>query len=110
MPSELGELTKVAHLGLSSNVLSSTIPTELSAMTMLSNLQLEYNQLTGTVPSILGQLTRLRYMTLQGNNLSGSMPSAVCARSRTLQTLAADCNGDSPKMECLCCSTCYPLN
>jgi LRR receptor-like serine/threonine-protein kinase FLS2 len=52
----------VSHrgLGLSANMISSTIPAGISRLNMLVYLYLDSNQLSGSVPSEVSALTKLR--------------------------------------------------
>ena len=75
VPPELGNLTALTALRLSSNDLSGTVPPELSNLTALTNLDLGWNQLSGTVPPELGNLANLDALYLAGNRLRGCLPA-----------------------------------
>ncbi|KAI8822813.1 hypothetical protein BJ741DRAFT_86809 [Chytriomyces cf. hyalinus JEL632] len=74
IPTELGQLTSLTQLYLSSNQLTGSIPTELGRLTSLNTLSLSSNQLTGSIPTELGRLTSLKTLRLASNRLSGSIP------------------------------------
>ena len=74
IPPELGNLTNLKVLILSSNELSGTIPPELSNLTNLEQLSLWGNQLSGTIPSELGNLSNLTELSLSTNQLNGRIP------------------------------------
>ena len=75
IPRELGSLTNLRFLALSSNPnLSGSIPRELGSLTNLVNLSLTSNNLSGEIPRELSNPTNLSQLALSGNNLSGSIP------------------------------------
>ena len=77
IPPELGGLTNLTSLDLSSNDFSGPIPPELTQMTTLTNLNLGYNYLTGPIPPELTQLKNLTNLNLGGNNFTGAMPTEL---------------------------------
>ena len=77
LPAELGSLTALTDLNLSSNDLTGTIPTQLGSLTALTDLNLLYNRLTGTIPTQLGSLTNLTDLNLSYNHLTGTIPTQL---------------------------------
>ena len=73
IPAELGSLTELESLILSSNSLSGSIPSELGNLTNLEGLYLNSNSLTGSVPAELGNLTNLSELRLSNNNFDASL-------------------------------------
>jgi hypothetical protein len=71
IPVDLGLLTSLMLLDLTSNKLAGTIPSSWG------HLALQNNDLTGTIPSTLGSLTSMKILTLQGCNLTGAIPSTL---------------------------------
>jgi Leucine-rich repeat (LRR) protein len=57
IPPELGNLTYLDTLSLSTNSLSGSIPVELSKLTNLTALEIGYNSLTGPLPQWLSDLS-----------------------------------------------------
>lgn len=80
IPPELGNLTLLVVLVLSSNQLSGTIPPELGSMTQLAVLVLSSNQLSGTIPPELGTLLQLEELDLHNNQLDGCISEFVLAQ------------------------------
>ena len=77
IPSELGKLANLQRLNLASNELTGLIPPELGELAELQELVLFHNQLTGPLPPELGKLASLERMQLIGNQLTGPIPSEL---------------------------------
>ncbi len=82
-PSELGRLTALKRLDLSSgsstpypkfNAVTGAIPGELGGLVELEELRLDGNSLSGHIPPELGELSHLKALELSRNFLSGPMP------------------------------------
>lgn len=71
IPKEIGQLTQLTELNLSSNQLT-ILPDSLGQLTQLTSLDLSNNQLT-TLPDSLGQLTQLKTF-IAHNNLLTELP------------------------------------
>eukprot|EP00899_Mesostigma_viride_P022485 jgi/Mesvir1/3420/Mv11922-RA.1 len=74
IPDQLGSMSSMRDVILSSNQLSGTIPHELGSWSLLGFLLLFNNQLSGTIPHQLGSLSSLKVLSLDDNQLSGSIP------------------------------------
>ncbi|PON61564.1 Concanavalin A-like lectin/glucanase domain containing protein [Parasponia andersonii] len=77
IPPELGSLSQLAELDLSSNLLVGLIPKELRSFTSLLNLRLNDNQLSGGITFEFKSLTNLNYLDLSSNRLNDSIPGLV---------------------------------
>ena len=77
IPSDLGSLTNVRWLLLSSNALTGAIPGELGSLGNLESLSLWGNELTGSIPAALGNLTGLEWLALSSNELTGRIPAEL---------------------------------
>ncbi|GAQ92964.1 hypothetical protein KFL_012270010, partial [Klebsormidium nitens] len=77
IPPELGRLTRLTELFLTANNLSGPIPTDLGRLTNLRTLYLLNNRLSGTIPPGLGSLPNLKFLSLSRNGLSGPIPSQL---------------------------------
>eukprot|EP00211_Chloroparvula_japonica_P000284 CAMPEP_0119119498 /NCGR_PEP_ID=MMETSP1310-20130426/966_1 /TAXON_ID=464262 /ORGANISM="Genus nov. species nov., Strain RCC2339" /LENGTH=1195 /DNA_ID=CAMNT_0007108939 /DNA_START=21 /DNA_END=3608 /DNA_ORIENTATION=- len=71
---DIGNLTMLSYLDLSSCKLTGTIPESIYDFERLAILQLSYNHLSGTVSSRIGQLTNLEYLDMTFCRLSGDIP------------------------------------
>ena len=74
IPPELGQLPSLEWLILSGNALTGPIPHELGDLAGLLGLYLNDNALTGPIPPELGQLSSLQRLYLSGNALTGPIP------------------------------------
>ena len=74
IPSELGRLSSLLQLDLTSNELTGDIPAELGRLSDLRRLDGTNNKLTGKIPPELGSLASLDSLAFRGNQLSGEIP------------------------------------
>ena len=74
LPPELGRLSELLRLDLTSHYLSGGIPPELGALSKLRRLYLNGNLLSGPIPPELGRL-RLQALGLWSNFLTGCVPT-----------------------------------
>ncbi|MEP1095807.1 MAG: T9SS type A sorting domain-containing protein [Cyclobacteriaceae bacterium] len=77
IPTEIGELADLTFLDLAGNQLVGTIPVELANLMNLRDLNLSFNQLTGIIPVELTGLISLSNLDLGVNQLSGSIPTEI---------------------------------
>ena len=77
LSTQLGQLTSLTCLQLSSNKIQNSIPSEIGNLVNLNHLDLFQNRLSGTLPSTLGFLTKLTGIDLRINLLQGTIPSEL---------------------------------
>lgn len=75
--SQVGNLTKLNGLYLDRNQLSGSIPAEIYNLTSLREINLNHNQLSGSISPEIDNLINLVYLNLSNNNLSGSIPPEI---------------------------------
>jgi hypothetical protein len=88
IPPELGGLTNLTILKLTSNQLTGPIPPELGNLTNLQHFQLFLNQLSGSIPANLANLVNLSTFYLHENQLSGEVPLAVAQLGGQIQQVS----------------------
>ncbi|PIN07363.1 Serine/threonine protein kinase [Handroanthus impetiginosus] len=74
LPLSMANLTKLETLDISNSKINGSIPTYIGNLTHLKHLDLSSNQLIGQIPLELGQLSNLSFLNLSVNNLSGQIP------------------------------------
>ena len=65
IPTEIGQLTKLAGLDIDNNKIVGTIPTVLGNLRLMRELDLDFNLLTGTIPTEFGLMTEAREFDLR---------------------------------------------
>ena len=107
LPTHFGRFAMLRELFIHHNFISGTIATEVGLLRNLQSLQLGNNTFEGTIPTEIGSMTQLRALDASLVNLEGRVPTQVCLlRQRRLTSLTVDCGGQSPKVECDCCTKC----
>jgi hypothetical protein len=128
LSSEIGKLSQLELFDIGMNNLKGSLPWEIGGIPLVE-LYLEQNDFEGTLPSEWARLTDLKYFQANDNaNLRGLVPmdfatlslievslegtslggieEAFCAAGKAYDTMWADCGGDSPEVECTCCTVC----
>ncbi|CAL5389264.1 unnamed protein product [Camellia sinensis] len=77
IPSSIGQLTNLTTLDLSLNHFNSSIPPEIGKLKNLVEMNIHGNILSGPIPSSIGQLTNLTSLHLSSNQLNGSIPLEI---------------------------------
>ncbi|KAB2611576.1 leucine-rich repeat receptor-like serine/threonine-protein kinase [Pyrus ussuriensis x Pyrus communis] len=77
IPPNIGNLSKLVVLNLTSNLLNGTISANISQLSHLEQLFLSHNLFTGAIPAALGQMTHLGLLDLSHNSFSGDIPSSI---------------------------------
>jgi Leucine-rich repeat (LRR) protein len=78
IPPEIGNLTNLTGLFLNNNQLTGRIPSEIGNLTNLTNLDLSDNELSEEIPPEIGNLTNLFQLLLNNNQLMGEIPESIC--------------------------------
>ncbi|CAL4907292.1 unnamed protein product [Urochloa decumbens] len=74
---DIGSLTELRILDLSSNSLDGPLPAAIGKLVKLEYLALIGCGFTGPVPSDLGNLSQLKFFALNSNKLTGSIPPSL---------------------------------
>ncbi|GMI73073.1 hypothetical protein like AT2G24130 [Hibiscus trionum] len=77
IPPEIGNLSNITMLNLTSNFLNGTIPEEFSLLLMLEGLFLSHNLFNIRIPLTLGKLPHLSLLDLSNNRFYGEIPSSL---------------------------------
>ena len=73
----IGNMSSLAMLHLSANMLSGTIPDGVCELTALNYLNVQGNDLSGSIPSCICELAALTELDMYSNHLIGSIPSCI---------------------------------
>ncbi|XP_057743175.1 probable LRR receptor-like serine/threonine-protein kinase At5g45780 [Arachis stenosperma] len=84
IPAEIGKLSELQTLDLSSNQFVREIPSSLGLLSQLSYLRLNKNNLSEQIPPLVANLTGLSFLDLSFNNLSGPTPKILTKDYRNL--------------------------
>ncbi|WCJ32066.1 Leucine-rich receptor-like protein kinase family protein [Euphorbia peplus] len=79
IPESIGKLTSLLNLDLSNNFITGKIPDSISGLGSITQIELYNNQLTGKLPEGLSNLTTLVNFDVSENNLTGELPEKVAA-------------------------------
>lgn len=74
IPSEIGNLYRLASLNLSRNHIEGSIPETIGNLAWLESLDLSWNDLSGPIPQSMKSLLFLSFLNLSYNHLSGMIP------------------------------------
>eukprot|EP00545_Synedropsis_sp_CCMP1620_P006725 CAMPEP_0119004480 /NCGR_PEP_ID=MMETSP1176-20130426/1160_1 /TAXON_ID=265551 /ORGANISM="Synedropsis recta cf, Strain CCMP1620" /LENGTH=753 /DNA_ID=CAMNT_0006956187 /DNA_START=121 /DNA_END=2382 /DNA_ORIENTATION=+ len=108
IPSEIGKMESLSNFRIYTNGFVGTIPPEMANAYNLENVYLQDNVLSGPVPETIGELTRLQKLRLYWNRFEGAVPKKICDLMEfRLTEFKSDCAGDTPKVQCECCTACF---
>ncbi|KAL7103863.1 hypothetical protein ACP275_08G206300 [Erythranthe tilingii] len=77
IPPQIGNLSFLISLDLTSNLFGGVLPQQLSLLHRLKFISFDENNFKGEFPSWLGLLTALEYLSLRHNNFTGFIPSSL---------------------------------
>ncbi|KAL0426921.1 UNVERIFIED_CONTAM: putative LRR receptor-like serine/threonine-protein kinase [Sesamum latifolium] len=97
LPPDMGNLTFLVSLNLSSNSFHGSLPQELAQLRRLEVIDFRFNDFTGDVPSWFGFLAQLQFLSLRNNSFSGFGPTSISNMSK-LETLDLSYNSLQGKL------------
>jgi Leucine-rich repeat (LRR) protein len=114
IPTWYGELTKLELLDLDWNHISGTIPSEIGRLTRLEYLMLNRNFMNGKIPVEVSSLPNLHMLMVDNNGFSGELDacqvSMLVADCGDPEKGCPDCDSDTQRIACPCCTTCCYAN
>jgi Leucine-rich repeat (LRR) protein len=110
LPTWFGELTKLELLDLDWNHISGTIPSEMGHLTRLKSLMLNRNVMNGKIPVEVSSLPNLHMLMVDNNGFTGELDacqvSLLVADCGDPDKGCPDCNSDTQRITCPCCTNC----
>ncbi|KAL2501077.1 putative LRR receptor-like serine/threonine-protein kinase [Forsythia ovata] len=91
IPSQLGNLSFLVSINLSSNYFYGSLPREMIQLRRLQIIDFRFNSFSGQIPSWFGFLQNLRSLNLRNNSFTGFIPPSLSNIS-TLQDLDLSSN------------------
>ncbi|KAL3908969.1 MAG: hypothetical protein SGILL_008275 [Bacillariaceae sp.] len=138
LPSWIRGMTDLQHLSFRLTSRTGTLPTWFGELTKLELLDLDWNHISGTIPSELGNLKRLKFFMLNRNLMNGNIPTEVSSLPNLKMLMVdnngfsgqldacqvtnlvadcgdpdigcPDCNSDTQRIACPCCTSCCYAN
>ncbi|PIM98755.1 Non-specific serine/threonine protein kinase [Handroanthus impetiginosus] len=77
LPHEMGNLTFLGYLNLSSNNFHGILPEELAQLRRLKVIDFKFNNFTGEIPSWFRFLRELHFLNLRNNSFTGLLPNSI---------------------------------
>ncbi|PIN23774.1 Serine/threonine protein kinase [Handroanthus impetiginosus] len=77
LPPEMGNLTFLVYLNLSSNSFHGILPKELAQMRRLKVIDFKFNNFTGEIPYWFRFLRELHFLNLRNNSFTGVLPNSI---------------------------------
>ncbi|CAN6803759.1 unnamed protein product [Brassica oleracea] len=97
LPPDLGNLSNIDRMLLSSNYLTGDIPSTFSKLTTLTDFRISDNQFTGTIPDLIQNWTELGKLVIQASGLAGPIPSTIGSLTKLTDLRNSELSGsESP--------------
>lgn len=93
IPPEIGQLTQMEKLIISTNEFTGPLPAALSLLINLTDLRISGTNLSGRVPEFLGKLTKLEKLQIEGSLLEGPIPSGFSKLTNLSDLRISDLRG-----------------
>ena len=110
IPTWFGELTKLELIDLDWNHISGTLPSELGRLSSLKYLMLNRNLMNGEIPTEVSSLPHLKILNVDNNGFTGELDAcqvtSLIADCGDPDIGCPDCNSDTQRIACPCCTTC----
>lgn len=103
LPTEIGMLSQLLDLVLSSTSFHGTLPMELYSLSQLQDLKLDNCNFTGTLSPQIAHMAGLQNLVLAGNNFVGTLPEGLGRLKALIHAQLQDTGfvGTVPESMCL---------
>ncbi|XP_062199974.1 probable LRR receptor-like serine/threonine-protein kinase At1g07650 [Phragmites australis] len=93
IPPEIGHLTQMEKLILSTNEFTGPLPAALSLLTNLTDLRISGNNLSGRLTDFWGKLAKLEKLQIEGSLFEGPIPSSLSELTNLSDLRISDLRG-----------------
>ncbi|GMP66021.1 hypothetical protein CsSME_00026554 [Camellia sinensis var. sinensis] len=93
LPQELGNLSSITRLYLTSNNFSGDLPGTLAKLTTLKDFRIGDNFFTGSIPNFIQNWIHLETLLIQASGLDGPIPSGIAFLTNMTDLRISDLNG-----------------
>ncbi|KAG5254844.1 leucine-rich repeat receptor serine/threonine-protein kinase [Salix suchowensis] len=94
LPPELGNLTRLEKLHLTSNNFTGQLPAAFEKLTTLKDFRIGDNQFIGEIPDLIQKWTNLQKLVIQGSGLSGPIPPGIAVLEKMTDLRISDLQGN----------------
>ncbi|KAF3451337.1 hypothetical protein FNV43_RR07432 [Rhamnella rubrinervis] len=101
IPEELGDITTLRYLMLSSNQLTGNLPVSLAGLSNLVEFRINDNNFNGSIPDFIQNWRKLNRLELHASGLEGPIPSNISLLSNLVELRISDIYGPEQKFPML---------
>ncbi|CBI20137.3 unnamed protein product, partial [Vitis vinifera] len=93
LPPELGNLSSIEKMHLTSNKFTGELPETFAKLTTLKDFRIGDNNFTGTIPKLIQNWTNLKKLVIQASGMSGPIPPEIGVLAKLSDLRISDLKG-----------------
>ncbi|KAL7218635.1 hypothetical protein ACSBR2_011822 [Camellia fascicularis] len=93
LPPELGNLSQINDIHLTSNYFTGELPGTLAKLITLTEFRVSGNQFSGKIPNFIQKWTNLKKLGIQASGLDGPIPQEIASLTNMNDLRISDLNG-----------------